>query len=123
MLGEAPLIDARRGEVARVAYVAYRQSLSLGDQVIANLVPHAACDVCPGGRRALLSGVLERAPDQRCPQHVRISAGMGDHEVLAPGLPDQPRVAAVAADVGPDRLPEVLEGLGRPGEVDPGKVG
>ena len=52
-----------------------------------------------GGRRALLPGVLERAADQRGPQHVDVGRGVGDDEVLAAGLADQPRVGPVAGDV------------------------
>ncbi len=46
---------------------------------------------------------------------------MGDHEVFAAGLADQPRIALVAADIGAHLLPQVLEGGRRSGEVDAGQ--
>ena len=47
---------------------------------------------------------------------------MGDDEVLAAGLANEPGVAAIARDVLPDRAPQVLERPGGAGEVDPGQV-
>jgi hypothetical protein len=41
-----------------------------------------------------------------------------EDEVLAAGLPHQPRVRPVAVDVRPDLAPQVPEGGGRAGEVD-----
>ena len=47
---------------------------------------------------------------------------MGDDEVLAAGLADDPRIVAVAAHVLGDRLPHAVEDAGRAREVDPGEV-
>ena len=47
---------------------------------------------------------------------------MRQDEVLAAGLADEPRVAAVAREVGTDLAPQVLERRGRPGEVDAREV-
>ena len=44
------------------------------------------------GGGALLALVLERTADHRRAQHVRVGRGVGQDEVLATGLADQPRV-------------------------------
>ena len=79
-------------------------------------------DVGPGGGGALLPAVLERTPDQRGGHHGRVRARVGDDEVLAAGLADQPRIGLVRRQVAADGLPELLERRGRPGEVDAGQV-
>jgi hypothetical protein len=72
--------------------------------------------------RALLALVLEGAADHRGAQHLQVGGGVGDDEVLAAGLPDDPRVGAVVGDVGADGAPQVLEDRRRAGEVDAGQV-
>src|SRR5690606_23575693 len=85
-------------------------------------VPDRRRDVRPGGRRALLALVLEGTAGERGPEDRRVGARVGDDEVLAAGLADQARVGAVLLDVLADRLPQVLEGPGRAGEVDARQV-
>ena len=65
----------------------------------------------------------QSSADQCRTQHIWIGAGVGDHEVLATGLPYQPRIGPIAADVGSDPLPQVLEGLCRAGEMNAGEIG
>ena len=72
--------------------------------------------------RALLALVLERAAHDRGRERVEVGRRVGDDEVLAAGLADDPRVVAVAADVLADRLPHAVEHGGRAGEVDAGEV-
>src|SRR5258707_1256230 len=81
-----------------------------------------AGDVRARGRRALLALVLERATDQDRGERRRVGRRVGDDEVLAARLTDETRVGAVVRDVLPDRAPQVLEGRGGAGEVDPGEV-
>ena len=75
-------------------------------------------DERPRRRRALLALVVECPANQRRAQHIRARRGVRDDEVLAAGLPDQPRVALVAADIGAHLLPQMLEGGRRSGEVN-----
>ena len=93
------------------------------DELVAHLRPHRLRDVGPRGGRALLALELEGAAQHRDPQHVGVGARVGDDEVLAAGLADDPRVGAVAGDVLADGAPQVLEGRRRAGEVDAGQVG
>ncbi len=46
---------------------------------------------------------------------------VGEHEVLAAGLADQAGIGPVVAEIGGDGVPEMLEGVGRAGEMDAGK--
>ena len=88
------------------------------------IVRHSeARDVGARGRRALLALVLERTAYQRRPQHRRVGRRVGDDEVLAAGLADEPGIAAVGGEVVGDALPELLEDPGRAGEVDAGELG
>ena len=68
-----------------------------------------------------MPGVLEGPSNQCRTQHLWAGAGMGDHKVLAAGLPHQPWIGPITTDVGSDALPQVLEGLGRSGEMDAGE--
>ena len=43
---------------------------------------------------------------------------MSNDEVLAARLPHHPWIASIAADIGADRLPQMLESLRRAGEMD-----
>src|SRR5205823_1551175 len=83
-------------------------------------VPDRARDVRPGRGRALLALVVEGAAGQRGMQRVHVGRRVGDDEVLAAGLADEPRVRLVVSDVRADRLPQVLEDAGRAGEVERG---
>ena len=78
---------------------AHPEGVDLGEEPVAHPRPDASRDVRPRGGRALLPLVLERAPDQGRSQHVRVGARVRQHEVLAAGLPDEPRVGPVAVDV------------------------
>src|SRR5690606_39385168 len=119
-----PGVDQGTAEVADVRHVTVRQLVGgRGEPVPQAAVPDRPRDVRPRGGGALLALVLEGAPDQRGVQRVHVGARVGDDEVLATGLPDQPRIVPVEGDVLTDRPPQQLEGLRRPGEVDSGQVG
>jgi hypothetical protein len=123
VLGERALVDHRADEVRQVGDVAHGERVDLGRElVLAAGVPDRARDVRAGGGRALLALVLEGAAVSAVFSTVRVGARVRDDEVLAAGLADQPRVGAVLLDVRADRLPQVLEGRGRAGEVDAGQV-
>ena len=92
VLGERPLVDDRAHEVGEVGDVAHRQRLDLGEERVLHPVPHRPGDVGPRCGRALLALELERAADQRGAHDVRVRRRVGEHEVLAAGLADDPRV-------------------------------
>ena len=121
VLGEGAPVDQRAAVVGQVGDVAVAQRRGLAQEVVAHPLPHRMRDERPRRRRALLPLVVEGAANQRGAQHIRPRRGVRDHEVLAAGLADQPRIAVVAVDIGADLLPQVLEGGRRSGEVDAGQ--
>src|SRR6476619_1907741 len=122
VLGEGTLVDHRGREVGKISDVTNAQIFGGLDQLITHRVPDAARNVGPGRGGTFLPGVLERPTDQRRTHHIRIRAGMSDHEVFAAGLSNEPGIGAIAGDVGADALPQMLKGLRRTGEVDAGKI-
>jgi hypothetical protein len=124
VLGERPRVDDRAAEVGEVGDVAVRQRVGGGGEPVADAaLPQRTRHVRPRGSRALLALVLERAPDERGDERVRLGAGVRDDEVLAAGLADQSRVRPVSGEVLPDGPPQRLERLGGAGEMDAGQVG
>ncbi len=124
VLGERPCIDDRAHEQRQVRrHVAHGQRLNLGEEVVLGPVPERLRQVRAGGGRALLALVLERAADERGGYRGRVRARVHEHEVLAAGLAHHARVVPVPGDVLAHGPPQVLEGRGRPGEVDAGQVG
>src|SRR5699024_5627470 len=102
---------------------AHGDAVYLGRELLLEaVVPDRGRDVRAGRRGALLALVLEGAARQRGLEDGAVGARVGDDEVLAAGLADEARVGAVLLDVGADRLPQVLEGLGGTGEVDAREV-
>ena len=97
-------------------------SLTLGDELLGDLVPQARGHVDARGGRALLALVLEAAANHRGGQLPRVGGGVGDDEVLAARLAHDARVVAVRVDVRADLAPQMLEHGGRAGEVQPGEV-
>ncbi len=122
-LGEGTVVDDGAHEVGQVGDVTHGEALDLRDEVVAEPGPQRAGDVGAGGGGALLALELEGSPDEGGAEGVDVGGGVGEDEVLAAGLADDPRVAAVVGDVGADRAPQVLEGGGGAGEVDAGQVG
>ena len=117
-------VDDRPAERRQVLDVAERDGAGgVGQRVTDAGGPQRRRHERPRRGRALLPLVLEPAADQRGDQGVRVGAGVGDDEVLAAGLADEPRIGAVAVQVARDRLPQVPERRRRAGEVHPGQVG
>jgi hypothetical protein len=54
---------------------------------------------------------------------LRIGGRMHDDEVLAAGFADQPRIAAILAEVLADLLPHAVEHAGAAGEMNAGEIG
>ena len=124
VLGERAVVDDRAHEVARSRSTSPIASASTSaTNGSLDLRPHRLRHVGARGGRALLALELEGAADHRDPQHVGVGRGVGDDEVLAAGLADDPRVGAVRRDVLADGAPQVLEGRRGAGEVDAGEVG
>ena len=109
VLGECAVVDERAAEVGQIGDVAVAQRLGGAEEVVAHLLPHRPRNERPRRGRALLPLVVERAADQRGAQHVGPRRRMSQHEVLAAGLTDQPRIGVVAVDVRADLAPQVLE--------------
>ena len=93
------------------------------DHAIADVGPERLRDVDAARRRALLPLVLEAAARDRHRDLLRIGRRVHDDEVLAAGFADQPRIAAVRADVLADLLPHAVEHRRAAGEVDAGELG
>ncbi len=121
-LVERLLVDHRSHEIPEVGHVSHPDVLHDRDRAVADVVPDRLRHVGPAGRRAFLALVLEGAAGDGHREGLRIGRGMGDDEVLAPGLPDDARVRAVAAHVLADGPPHRVEDLGGAGEVDAGQV-
>ena len=121
-LGEGLLVDDRAHEVAEVAHVADLDLLHHRDRAIADLVPQRLRDVDAARGRALLPLVFEAAAGDRDRHRGRIRRRMRDDEVLAAGLADQARIAAVLVDVLADLLPHAVEDGGAAGEVHAGEL-
>ena len=116
------LVDDRAQERLVPGRVAdHEPADGVGERAL-QVLPQAARDVGAGRGRALLALVLERAPGERDEQRLRVGRGVRDDGVLAAGLADDPRVAAVVADVAADLRPQVAEHGGRPGEVQTGEL-
>ena len=111
-------VDHRAHEVLEVGDVAHLDLRDLLREPLAELRPEICRRIDPRGRRALLPLVLERAAHDRRRNRVDVRGRVGDDEVLAAGLADDPRVVAVVADVRADRLPHRVEDARRAGEVN-----
>src|SRR4029078_9915105 len=85
-------------------------------QRLPQLRPQVRRSVDARGGRALLALVLEGAAQDCSGDRVDVRARVGDDEVLAAGLADDPRVVAVAVDVLADGLPDRVEDLRRASE-------
>ena len=120
---ERAAIDHRAHEVAEIADVAHGDPGHLGLEPRADLRPEVGRRVDARARRALLALVLESAPDDGRRHHVGIGRRVHEDEVLAAGLPHDPRVRAVAVDVVADRAPHAVEDRCGAREVDAGEVG
>src|SRR6202012_3455094 len=93
------------------------------DELVLDRRPERGGQVGAGGGGALLPLVLEGTADERGHDRGGVGRGVDDHEVLAAGLADKARIVAKYLDILAYGAPEVLEGTGRPGEVDAGQVG
>src|SRR2546426_10242368 len=98
-------------------------TLSLHDALPIYLGPERGGDEGAGGGGALLPLVLEGAACERGRERGDVSRGVGEDEVLAAGLADDPRIAPVRADAPAHGLPHPLERRGRAGEVDAREIG
>ena len=116
-------VDDRAHEVREVGDVAVLELADLRDELLLDRRPHALGCVDARGGRALLALVLEGAAQDRSRDGLGVRGRVRDDEVLAAGLADDARVAAIAGDVLADRLPHALEDRRRAGEVDAGEVG
>ncbi|CFE44679.1 Uncharacterised protein [Mycobacterium tuberculosis] len=105
VLDEGALVDQRTTVVGQVGDVTVAQLGGFGQQLIAHPLPHRMRDKRSRHRRALLALVIECSANQGRAQHIRAGRGVRHHEVLAPGLADQSRIAMVAADIGTHPLP------------------
>jgi hypothetical protein len=82
------------------------------------LLPHRLGNVETGEGRALLSLVLKGTTDGTDDGSADVGGRVDELEVLATSLTDDTGVGEVLVDVVADLLPEVLEDVGRTGEVE-----
>ena len=118
VLRERLRVDDGAHEVAEVGDVAHRKLAHLGDEPVPESGPQAARDEEARRGGALLSLVLERPADDRRRERVRIRARMGEDEVLAACLADDPRIVAIPLQAAGDRPPHAVEHRCRAREVD-----
>ena len=124
MPAEGPLVDHGAAEVGEVGDVAVADGPGdVGEMLTHAGRPQRFRQVRPGCRGALLTLVLERAADQPDDHGVRLGRRVRDDEVLAAGLADQPRVAAVAVQLLRHGAPQALERPGGAREVHAAEVG
>jgi hypothetical protein len=120
---EGACVDHGAHEVLEVGRIAHLDRADLLDEALPDLRPQVRRSEDPRRSRAFLPLILEAASDDRRRDRFGIGGGVGDDEILAAGLADDPRVVAVLRDVVADRLPDRLEDGRRAGEVDAGQVG
>ncbi len=123
VLVERALLDHRAHEVREVGDVSDLDRADRRDQLVLHLRPHRLRDVDARRGRALLALILVAAADDRGRERAWIRRRVREDEVLAAGLADEPRVAAVAIEVVADALPHHPEHIGRAGEVDTCELG
>ena len=121
---EGTPVDDGPAEVRQVGDVAVGEGTDpVGKGVAQARLPERARHIGPRRRAALLPLVLESSSYEGDLEGGDVSRRVGEDEVLTAGLTHQAGVGPVAADVGSDLPPQVLEGRGRAGEVDAGEVG
>ncbi|KAI3479488.1 hypothetical protein L1887_58446 [Cichorium endivia] len=110
-------------EVLELVHGADRDLGDLVEQLLLELaLPHGLGHVQARERRALLALVLEGGADGLGDGGVDVGRLVDHVEVLAAGLADEARVAAVLVEVVADLLPELAEDVGGAGEVEAGEL-
>jgi hypothetical protein len=115
------LIDHRTHEVAEVGDVSYADIRHFVGKSGLQGRPETGRHEDPRGRRAFLPLVFETAADDGRRQRLQIATRMGHQEVLAAGLADDARIAAIASRHAVHLRQNVLEDFRRSGEMHTGE--